>query len=105
MTEIGVHLPQLVGRPTEAAVAEAIEYAVAAERLGYAAISANDHVVYHSPWLDGPTLRPAARPPPPARSRSRRSRPARRSCASPGARSASPPGRRRRPGAASRSGT
>ena len=56
MTEIGVHLPQLVGRPTEAAVAEAIEYAVAAERLGYAAISANDHVVYHSPWLDGPTL-------------------------------------------------
>ena len=60
MAAIGVHLPQLVARPTQAAMAEAVECAVAAERLGYDAVSVNDHVVYHGPWLDGPTLLAAA---------------------------------------------
>jgi alkanesulfonate monooxygenase SsuD/methylene tetrahydromethanopterin reductase-like flavin-dependent oxidoreductase (luciferase family) len=60
MAAIGIHLPQLVERPTGAAVAEAVECAVAAERLGYDAVSVNDHVVYHGPWLDGPTLLAAA---------------------------------------------
>ncbi len=60
MTRIGIHLPQLVERPSAAAFAEAVECAVAAERLGYDAISVNDHVVYHGPWLDGPTLLAAA---------------------------------------------
>jgi alkanesulfonate monooxygenase SsuD/methylene tetrahydromethanopterin reductase-like flavin-dependent oxidoreductase (luciferase family) len=60
MTRIGIHLPQLVAQPTAAAFAEAVECAVAAERLGYDAISVNDHVTYHGPWLDGPTLLAAA---------------------------------------------
>jgi alkanesulfonate monooxygenase SsuD/methylene tetrahydromethanopterin reductase-like flavin-dependent oxidoreductase (luciferase family) len=60
MAAIGVHLPQLVERPTRAAVADAVECAVAAERLGFDAVSVNDHVVYHSPWLDGPALLAAA---------------------------------------------
>jgi alkanesulfonate monooxygenase SsuD/methylene tetrahydromethanopterin reductase-like flavin-dependent oxidoreductase (luciferase family) len=60
MVAIGIHLPQLVERPTEAAMNEAVECAIAAERLGYDAVSVNDHVVYHSPWLDGPALVAAA---------------------------------------------
>jgi alkanesulfonate monooxygenase SsuD/methylene tetrahydromethanopterin reductase-like flavin-dependent oxidoreductase (luciferase family) len=60
VTRIGIHLPQLVERPTAAAFAEAVECAVAAERLGYDAISVNDHVTYHGPWLDGPALLAAA---------------------------------------------
>ena len=60
MAAIGIHLPQLVERPTPAAAAQAVQCAVAAERLGYDAVSVNDHVVYHSPWLDGPTLLAAA---------------------------------------------
>jgi alkanesulfonate monooxygenase SsuD/methylene tetrahydromethanopterin reductase-like flavin-dependent oxidoreductase (luciferase family) len=60
VTAIGIHLPQLVARPTAAAAAEAVECAVAAERLGFAAVSVNDHVTYHGPWLDGPTLLAAA---------------------------------------------
>jgi alkanesulfonate monooxygenase SsuD/methylene tetrahydromethanopterin reductase-like flavin-dependent oxidoreductase (luciferase family) len=57
---IGIHLPQLVERPSAAAMAEAVDCAVAAERLGFAAVSVNDHVVYRSPWLDGPALLAAA---------------------------------------------
>src|SRR5689334_10530368 len=60
MPAIGIHLPQLVERPTEPAAAQAVECAVAAERLGFDAVSVNDHVVYHSPWLDGPALLAAA---------------------------------------------
>jgi alkanesulfonate monooxygenase SsuD/methylene tetrahydromethanopterin reductase-like flavin-dependent oxidoreductase (luciferase family) len=60
VTAIGIHLPQLVARPTAAAAAEAVECAVAAERLGFAAVSVNDHITYHGPWLDGPTLLAAA---------------------------------------------
>jgi alkanesulfonate monooxygenase SsuD/methylene tetrahydromethanopterin reductase-like flavin-dependent oxidoreductase (luciferase family) len=60
VTAIGIHLPQLVARPTADAVADAVECAVAAERLGYDAVSVNDHITYHGPWLDGPTLLAAA---------------------------------------------
>jgi alkanesulfonate monooxygenase SsuD/methylene tetrahydromethanopterin reductase-like flavin-dependent oxidoreductase (luciferase family) len=37
-----------------------VECAVAAERLGYDAVSVNDHITYHGPWLDGPALLAAA---------------------------------------------
>jgi alkanesulfonate monooxygenase SsuD/methylene tetrahydromethanopterin reductase-like flavin-dependent oxidoreductase (luciferase family) len=52
--ELGVHLPLLTwdepsGRPS------LIEYVRTAERLGFAAVSANDHLQYRRPWLDGPT--------------------------------------------------
>ena len=40
---------------------EAVECAVAAERLGFDAVSVNDHVTCHEPWLDrAPTLLAAA---------------------------------------------
>jgi alkanesulfonate monooxygenase SsuD/methylene tetrahydromethanopterin reductase-like flavin-dependent oxidoreductase (luciferase family) len=32
-----------------------VEYASAASSLGFAAASANDHLVFATPWLDGPT--------------------------------------------------
>lgn len=32
-----------------------LEYAQTAERLGFRALSANDHLVFVRPWLDGPT--------------------------------------------------
>ena len=60
MAAIGIHLPQLVERATAQAADEAVECAVAAERLGFDAVSVNDHVTYHGPWLDGPTLLAAA---------------------------------------------
>jgi alkanesulfonate monooxygenase SsuD/methylene tetrahydromethanopterin reductase-like flavin-dependent oxidoreductase (luciferase family) len=60
MAAIGIHLPQLVERPTAAGMAEAVDCAIVAERLGYAAVSVNDHVTYHGPWLDGPTVLAAA---------------------------------------------
>ena len=44
MTRIGIHLPQLVERPTAAAFAEAVECAVAAERLGYDFCTCSEHV-------------------------------------------------------------
>jgi alkanesulfonate monooxygenase SsuD/methylene tetrahydromethanopterin reductase-like flavin-dependent oxidoreductase (luciferase family) len=60
VTRIGIHLPQLVERTSPASFAEAVECAVAAERLGYDALSVNDHITYHGPWLDGPALLAAA---------------------------------------------
>jgi probable F420-dependent oxidoreductase len=33
-----------------------VEYAVAAERLGYTLIAANDHIASRTAWLDGPTI-------------------------------------------------
>lgn len=54
--EFGAHLPLILGHdeppPDAAWIAE---YAAGAEALGYSTISANDHVMHRSPWLDGPT--------------------------------------------------
>jgi alkanesulfonate monooxygenase SsuD/methylene tetrahydromethanopterin reductase-like flavin-dependent oxidoreductase (luciferase family) len=48
--DLGVHLPLLEPDPTRVrAVAEA------ARDLGFAALAANDHLLFRSPWLDGPT--------------------------------------------------
>jgi len=32
-----------------------LDYVETAERLGFRALSANDHLLFHRPWLDGPT--------------------------------------------------
>ncbi len=56
MVSIGIHLPQLTPRPSTAAMRTAVDCAVAAERLGLDVVAVNDHVVYVSPWLDGPAL-------------------------------------------------
>ena len=53
--ELGVHLPQLrFGEPPLSR--RRLEATVdAARSCGFAAVSANDHLVYQTPWLDGPT--------------------------------------------------
>lgn len=61
--EFGVHLPLMdvglsprrdpAGRPT--AHADVVAVAEAARDLGFAAVAANDHLVFRAPWLDGPT--------------------------------------------------
>lgn len=54
--EFGAHLPLILSTHGPPPVAAWIsDYAAAAEALGYTAVSANDHVMYRSPWLDGPT--------------------------------------------------
>lgn len=53
--ELGVHLP-LMSFDGEAVSAERIAATVdASVECGFAAVSANDHFVYQTPWLDGPT--------------------------------------------------
>jgi len=53
--DYGVHLPLIGfdGRPWS--LPRLLEYAETAERLGFAALAANDHLVFSRPWLDGPT--------------------------------------------------
>lgn len=51
-----MHLPQVAtsgGRPD---VHRVRDVADAAHELGLAAVCANDHLAFHQPWLDGPTL-------------------------------------------------
>jgi hypothetical protein len=54
--EVGVHLSPLdldgVGLSQE----RVLGVVDAAREAGFAAISANDHFVFHRPWLDGLTL-------------------------------------------------
>jgi len=53
--EIGAHLPLIplsAGAPSMAGLRA---YAAAASRLGYRWLSANDHLVFRRPWLDGLT--------------------------------------------------
>jgi len=53
--DFGVHLPLIGfdGRPWS--LRHLLEYAETAESLGFAALAANDHLVFLRPWLDGPT--------------------------------------------------
>jgi alkanesulfonate monooxygenase SsuD/methylene tetrahydromethanopterin reductase-like flavin-dependent oxidoreductase (luciferase family) len=53
--EYGAHLPLLAldGRPRT--LAELCAYARRAAALGLGCLCANDHLLYHRPWLDGPT--------------------------------------------------
>lgn len=53
--DLGVHLP-LMQFGDEPLSAQRLEDAVdAAVQCGFAAVSANDHFVFQTPWLDGPT--------------------------------------------------
>ena len=53
--DYGAHLPliALAGRPWT--LRHLLEYAEVAEDLGFRALSANDHLLFPRPWLDGPT--------------------------------------------------
>src|ERR671921_819254 len=54
--DYGVHLPliSLKGQ-RHWSLRSLLEYTEIAERLGFRAISANDHLIFPRPWLDGPT--------------------------------------------------
>jgi probable F420-dependent oxidoreductase len=53
--DYGAHLPLIAfdGRPWS--LRRLLEYAETAERLGFASLAANDHLLFSRPWLDGPT--------------------------------------------------
>ncbi len=53
--DFGVHLPLMDFGGHPYTLRHLADYADAARRLGFAAVSANDHVVFAVPWLDGPT--------------------------------------------------
>ena len=53
--DFGVHLPLLDFEGSSYSLEHLLAYAEAAERLGYQALSVNDHFVFSRPWLDGPT--------------------------------------------------
>jgi alkanesulfonate monooxygenase SsuD/methylene tetrahydromethanopterin reductase-like flavin-dependent oxidoreductase (luciferase family) len=53
--ELGVHLP-LMQFGEEALTRRRLEATVdAARECGFAAVAANDHLIFQTPWLDGPT--------------------------------------------------
>jgi probable F420-dependent oxidoreductase len=52
--QFGVHLPQ-ISWEEPLALDRLISVATAAERFGFGTVSANDHLVYARPWLDGPS--------------------------------------------------
>ena len=53
--DYAVHLPVIAldGRPWS--LRRLLKYAELAEGLGFGALSANDHLLFPRPWLDGPT--------------------------------------------------
>jgi len=53
--QIGAHLPLIPISAGPPSLAELRAYASAASRLGYRWLSANDHLVFRRPWLDGLT--------------------------------------------------
>ena len=52
---IGVHLPLMDFGAHRFGVEDLVQYVDTATALGFEAVSANDHLVFGSPWLDGPT--------------------------------------------------
>lgn len=53
--EFGVHLPLIDFGEGSLTLDQLRTYAATANRLGYVTLSANDHLVWRRPWLDGPT--------------------------------------------------
>ena len=51
----GIHLPLISFGGEPPSLRQLTRYAETAERLGFAALSANDHLLFPRPWLDGPT--------------------------------------------------
>jgi probable F420-dependent oxidoreductase len=52
--EFGIHLPQLGWEQDVLSLDRLLAVAAAAEPLGFTTVTANDHLVYGRPWLDGP---------------------------------------------------
>jgi alkanesulfonate monooxygenase SsuD/methylene tetrahydromethanopterin reductase-like flavin-dependent oxidoreductase (luciferase family) len=53
--DLGVHLPVLTWNPSEPEIPSLIAYVETARRLGFTAVSVNDHLQHRRPWLDAPT--------------------------------------------------
>ena len=54
--DYGVHLPLIaLSRQQHWSLGDLLEYAEITERLGFRALSVNDHLLFPRPWLDGPT--------------------------------------------------
>ena len=53
--EIGVHLPLMDFGGNPYSLGHLVDYTRAADDLGFTILSANDHLVFSVPWLDGPT--------------------------------------------------
>jgi alkanesulfonate monooxygenase SsuD/methylene tetrahydromethanopterin reductase-like flavin-dependent oxidoreductase (luciferase family) len=53
--ELGIHLPLMQFGDEELSLARLTGAADAARECGFAAVSANDHFLFGTPWLDGPT--------------------------------------------------
>ena len=53
--EFGAHLPLMDFGGHPYTLEHLIAYAETANRLGFTALSVNDHMVFSVPWLDGPT--------------------------------------------------
>jgi alkanesulfonate monooxygenase SsuD/methylene tetrahydromethanopterin reductase-like flavin-dependent oxidoreductase (luciferase family) len=53
--EFGVHLPLLAFRGQAFSLSRLVDYAEAAEQLGFTALCANDHLTFSRPWLDSLT--------------------------------------------------
>jgi alkanesulfonate monooxygenase SsuD/methylene tetrahydromethanopterin reductase-like flavin-dependent oxidoreductase (luciferase family) len=60
--DYGVHLPLIDFEGRGHDVQGLLEYTRVADELGYAAVTANDHLVFSRPWLDGPTALAAVAP-------------------------------------------
>lgn len=58
--ELGAHLPLMQFGDEELSLDRLRATVDAARQCGFAAISANDHLVFGTPWLDGPTALAAA---------------------------------------------
>jgi probable F420-dependent oxidoreductase len=53
--DYGVHLPLIGFAEQPPTLRNLVQYTRTAERLGFAALSVNDHLLFSRPWLDGPT--------------------------------------------------
>src|SRR5215216_7832543 len=53
--DLGLHLPLMQFGDDELSLARLWEAVDAARECGFAAVSANDHLVFQTPWLDGLT--------------------------------------------------
>ena len=53
--DYGAHLPLMALNGQRWSLRSLLEYTEIAERLGFSALSANDHLLFPRPWLDGPT--------------------------------------------------
>ena len=53
--DYGVHLPLIAFGERPPSLRHLMQYTETAERLGFSAVSVNDHLLFSRPWLDGPT--------------------------------------------------